>query len=384
MVIKCHGCNVAIYDLSFMECAHESCKKIYHLKCLLLTDKQYEEYTEEFKANWSCPECTRDAPKGNNSDTPVRGAVMNKTFTPSACYVTKERGNRIVLDDSRIGMEEKLLEELKDFRWEMKSRLEKQSKEYAQLLDRFNRTESELQEMKQSMKLVLEKVSKVDLLESKLKVLLARNEFLENALHSEKKKEVRSGEPEVGQSNKLPVQSFVDAVKQNQNKVVLKKCEVQRCEAMKPAEAKIIIVEEKGCQVIEEKTTTGKEGNWTEVKSKRNRYPTQEVKRGGSAQAIIEGTEKKKYLHVWRLRKDTTVEKLEQFVQEAMKEEVPVKIEKIKHKTERDYSSFIIGVPESKYDILCQSEVWPVNVEFCEWVWFRRAASRSTRSQDAQ
>ncbi|CAH2046947.1 unnamed protein product, partial [Iphiclides podalirius] len=100
-----------------------------------------------------------------------------------------------MLDDSRIGTEEKLLEELREFRWEMKSRFKEQSKEYAQLLDRFIRTKSEVQRIKQSMKLVLEKVNKVDLLESKLKTLLMRNEFLENALETEKKKkETKSNE----------------------------------------------------------------------------------------------------------------------------------------------------------------------------------------------
>ncbi|KAI8442393.1 hypothetical protein MSG28_005910, partial [Choristoneura fumiferana] len=75
--------------------------------------------------------------------------------------------------------------------------------------------------------------------------------------------------------------------------------------------------------------------------------------------------ERKKYLHVWRLNKDTTVENMEKFISGVCKEQgEQIKIEKIKHKLERDYASFIIGVPASSYDKLCSSEIWPVNVEY--------------------
>lgn len=138
--------------------------------------------------------------------------------------------------------------------------------------------------------------------------------------------------------------------------------------------------------VAEEKTEISMNksdgNNWTEVvKKRRSRFPNTEVKRGGSSTSVeIQGTERKKYLHVWRLKKDTTVEKLETYVTNICGEECPVKVEKIKPKTERDYSSFIIGVPESSYDKLCDPGVWPVNVEFCEWVWFRRPNNNARKA----
>lgn len=52
--------------------------------------------------------------------------------------------------------------------------------------------------------------------------------------------------------------------------------------------------------------------------------------------------------------------------------QVSVKVERIKHRIERDYAYFIIGVPENKYIKLCQPATWPVNVKFCGWMWFRR------------
>lgn len=95
---------------------------------------------------------------------------------------------------------------------------------------------------------------------------------------------------------------------------------------------------------------------------------------------IIQGSERKKHLHVWRLKKDTTTESLEEHVKNICGQGIAISVEKIKHKTERDYSSFIIGVPESKYDVLCQPENWAVNIEFCEGVWFRKTTNKPNKT----
>lgn len=91
--------------------------------------------------------------------------------------------------------------------------------------------------------------------------------------------------------------------------------------------------------------------------------------------AGIQATERKKHLHVWRLSTETTVEKLISHVKGTCGSDVFVKIEKIKHKTQRDYASFIITVPESAYEKLFQPDIWPVNTEFSEWIWFRKSSS---------
>ncbi|CAH2239452.1 jg24388, partial [Pararge aegeria aegeria] len=384
MSTKCNGCSAVIYDILYMECAYEKCRKIYHLNCLAVSQEQFEEMTEDYKASWRCPECMRAVPKGNNADTPVRGITLNKTFTPSSCKVNTVRGNRVVLDETRMEAEDRILEEMREFRLEMKSRLEEQKKEYTLLLDRFSMVESELRVIKQSMQVVLQKANKVDLSESKVKSLLEKNECLETAL-SAIRSSVQSQVPkELSQVHGESKRSFINAgeIRDNQNTQVV----AQKCGAMKPP----------GAYVEEERTLrsfanalkqtgkmqgdalnrgaakpTGEErsqragdeknGSWTVVKRKKSRYPNSEVKRGGSTQSTeIKGMEKKKILHVWRLQKDTTEENLENFIRDKIKE-VPVKIEKIKHKTERDYASFIIGVPETKYDQLCQSEIWPSN-----------------------
>ena len=42
-----------------------------------------------------------------------------------------------------------------------------------------------------------------------------------------------------------------------------------------------------------------------------------------------------------------------------------------KPKSERDYASFRVGVTLSNFEKLCDPEIWPVNVEYSEWIWFR-------------
>lgn len=99
-------------------------------------------------------------------------------------------------------------------------------------------------------------------------------------------------------------------------------------------------------------------------------------KRRNTSHSEIRGLEKKNYLHVWRLQKETTTESLEKHVKNICGNDVPVIVDQIKHKTERDYFSFIIGVAESKYDTLCLPKSWTLNIEYCEWVWFRRSTSK--------
>lgn len=105
--------------------------------------------------------------------------------------------------------------------------------------------------------------------------------------------------------------------------------------------------------------------NWIEVKAKKYKYSRNDVKKGGNTSMEIQGIEKYT-LHVWRLKKDTTAENLENLVRRICGKKITIKIEKLKPYTERDNSSFMIGVPESGYEKLSKSEVWHLNVEFSE------------------
>lgn len=85
----------------------------------------------------------------------------------------------------------------------------------------------------------------------------------------------------------------------------------------------------------------------------------------------IKAVERKKYLHVWRLLKDTTEKDITEYVTEILGENSFLTVTKIQHKTERGYSSFKIGVTEDNFDKLYNPSVWPKDTEYSEWVFFR-------------
>lgn len=381
MEAKCSGCDAVVNDLLFMECSRVKCKKKFHLSCLALTTEDVKAFTPEHRSMWICPECACTMPKRGNKDTPVRGTtVASKMCSPNCNVNTAERGSRRNTSEV-IDTESLLLDEIREFRWEVQSHLEQQRKDYLLLQNRFIITEKELKEVKQILEVEQQKAKKVEMLEARIITLTERNESLEASL--KKSQTLVPNQTEQGSKSLIP--SFAKAVKDKQKQVVDNKVPAKQFVATKST---TIVSNEEQMPVgnrerksedvvILEKEEPGEE-NWTTVVRKKTRHVNSEVKKGGNTNAIdIQGTEKKRFLHVWRLQKQTTVESLEKYVRKIYEEEVQIKVEKIKHKTERDYASFIIGVPESKYDKLCQSENWAVNIEFAEWVWFRRATSNT-------
>lgn len=111
-------------------------------------------------------------------------------------------------------------------------------------------------------------------------------------------------------------------------------------------------------------------------KSKKTYLKT--VQTGGNVQiASFQAIQKKKFLHVWSLHPDTSEDSIAGHVKMICGSE-DIKIEKVIPKTKRDYSSFMIGVPESTFDKLNSADSWPVNTRFNEWVWFRNSRKSAT------
>lgn len=185
--------------------------------------------------------------------------------------------------------------------------------------------------------------------------------------------------------------SFANVIKQNQNNGITYSTANKECVATKTVEPTISESKMQTKQTNNSDTMISDMGNeikelhakdnWITVNRKRNKYPNKEVKKGGNSDIVeIQGSERTKYLHVWRLQKETTEENLEKYVRNIYKKDIDIKVQRIKHKTERDYASFTIGVPESKYEELCKPENWPINIEYCEWVWFRRPKSEPRKT----
>ncbi|XP_060807640.1 uncharacterized protein LOC132903393 [Amyelois transitella] len=333
-----------------------------------MSEEKFEELTVEYKKQWRCPECIRSVPRKDNSNTPVRGIIMNKSFTPST-YINTERGNRVNPNESMcIETESRLVEEMREFRLEVMARMDNQSKEYTLLLNRFTNQEKELGELRKMLKASEEKSSVIiNLLEKKIQKLTLKNTQLE---HKDNTKNQKSGS-QTGEEP--PNVSYVNAVKKQ--RVGSKYSIENKNEATKPADTEdnINMAVSKITKENKEEKVTAVVEEWMTVKKRRSRYPTSEVRKGGRInECEIKGSERKKFLHVWRLSEQTTKENLERYVRDICGKETQISVEKVVHKTKRDYASFIIGVPESKYGKLCEPENWAVNIEYCEWVWFRR------------
>ncbi|KOB70723.1 putative RNA-directed DNA polymerase from transposon BS [Operophtera brumata] len=108
---------------------------------------------------------------------------------------------------------------------------------------------------------------------------------------------------------------------------------------------------------------------WTVVdyQKKANKVQLNAVQKGGNAQiSTFQAIKKKKFLHVWSLHLDTTEEAITEHITTTCGS-TDVKVEKIIPKTKRDYSSFMVGVPESDFGKINNVECWPLNANFNEW-----------------
>lgn len=127
-------------------------------------------------------------------------------------------------------------------------------------------------------------------------------------------------------------------------------------------------------EVLNPKGTVASE-EWTVVggQKKSRKSLLKPVHTGGNVQIdSFQAIQKKKFLHVWSLHPDTTENSIAGHVKKICGSE-DIKIEKVIPKTKRDYSSFMIGVPESMFEKLNSADSWPVNTRFNEWVWFRNS-----------
>lgn len=103
------------------------------------------------------------------------------------------------------------------------------------------------------------------------------------------------------------------------------------------------------------------------------------VNTGGNTQiSSIQAIETKKFLHVWSLHPDTASEAIAKHVEDVCGSK-DVKVEKLVPKSKRDYSSFMIGVPESLFEKINCVECWPLNAKFNNWIWFRNKQQSTDR-----
>lgn len=119
-----------------------------------------------------------------------------------------------------------------------------------------------------------------------------------------------------------------------------------------------------------------KEQDWNVVSNDKKKL-NPAVKGRNMSVLQIKAVERKKYFHIWRLVSETTEEDLSEYVRDVLGKETFIKVDKLKHKSERGYASFRIGVTETDFDKLCNPDIWPRDAEYSEWIWFRDSSTHS-------
>ncbi|KAJ2954682.1 hypothetical protein O0L34_g2977 [Tuta absoluta] len=90
---SCGACASKIQNLNFMECSNTKCALLFCLLCINITQEEFNQFTDSYKADWLCPQCIPKIRKGDH--TPVRSAAvsqLNDTFTKN---INVTRGSRL-------------------------------------------------------------------------------------------------------------------------------------------------------------------------------------------------------------------------------------------------------------------------------------------------
>lgn len=115
MPVLCTSCGIEIPTMDFMTCS--KCPGVYDLCCLQISPKAFRGFTQNFKDEWMCPTCKSALPKGDNSNTPVRGKIVNVATRNENVNVNLNRGSkRTQSPDTDLSS---LVEEIKEMRLEL-------------------------------------------------------------------------------------------------------------------------------------------------------------------------------------------------------------------------------------------------------------------------
>ncbi|CAH0397255.1 unnamed protein product [Chilo suppressalis] len=89
-IYKCSGCSRELITPEKLECA--KCDLVYHYyECVNLGKKRFLELSKQQKTSWICPACQSKPPRGDNSDTPVRGLPTSGEENSDKSNVTIRR-----------------------------------------------------------------------------------------------------------------------------------------------------------------------------------------------------------------------------------------------------------------------------------------------------
>lgn len=375
----CFACNKKIALGELLKCT--GCKTVYHYICLNITSAKFTEQKTQLESSYRCDSCANITHRVRvTDDTPTRGCrsggeLIGKVSTKSCEETTfKENGT-----PSAINMVESIESITDMLKGEISARL--------------NSIETKLiQEIKDSVAtLVLEN----NTLREYLSVANKKCTTLEEEIKVLKNERIVTTQPNActklvcnysyNQTSKEPVKEVCNSTTTQVSRAVVKRGPASATPApmpvasLIPTEAKAQLSTTYAAVARNTADTAGAENindKWIEVKNRNRNNP---VKKGGNTSVtLLKAVERKKYLHVWRLDKSTTEDSIKEYIKDILGNNLEFTVEMIKTKTERNYSSFKIGLPENSFEKLCNPDVWPLNVEFSEWIFFRRPTTNTS------
>ncbi|CAG4974960.1 unnamed protein product [Colias eurytheme] len=369
--IGCNTCGLQIHDEFYLECSKLKCLKRYDLKCLNIEIELFHAFTNDYKKSWVCSECTQSPNKSFIT-------VCNTSLaTPDNNNINMQRGNQLRYHTSSpLSTDSVLLEHLTQLRSEMNSRFDIQANVIAILQKQLSDTNNKLDAVLTILSSLEEKQCiKIGTRANISKTGCDTSRSLESTYYINKPLQEANKSDAITEI--LGVNSFA-ATKPT--------TATSSASPIKIASTCAPLFKDKGdCEgqgIGKEVCIDERDNNNINVTHNNEQSSERRSVRVGSNKdsLILKGMERKKYLHVWRLHPETSLETLTKYVKNVCGPDALIKIDKIKHKTARDYASFIIGVPENLFNTLNQPEIWPVNAEFSEWIWFRKAAKKPKSS----
>jgi hypothetical protein len=372
--MNCLICNRKIDSKELIKC--NGCNAGFHYRCVNIPGTVFNEDQAQLKRDFLCDSCLNVTQRKRvTDDTPVRGSRVSmgvkETCDQSFEDVVQSEVGRSLTSDTMFSISsimDKVNRVILSKMNDLEAKIIKEIKSAVTVLTLEN---SKLrQELNDVNKKCISYEQEIKMLKTEAEVLNKENgdgRNINNSRGTQKQRVVNSliqaptsilsttvkvGDAEGGTPSMPPLQPLLSQAEQS----------------LSPSYA----------AVARENAIATNQDTWTEVKRSKKINP---IKKGGNTSVVmLKAVERKKFLHLWRLNKCTTEEDLKNYITKLLGEHIDMAIEKLKPRTERDYASFRIGVPESMFEKLCDSDIWPVNVEFSEWIWFRR----STKTNDTK
>ncbi|KOB65231.1 Zinc finger DNA binding protein [Operophtera brumata] len=102
-LLNCAACALVIDTVEQLKCG--ICALRFHFECGISTSKKFEEISPAYRSTWVCPTCHSKQPRGDNSNTPIRGNCTVASDGDSTANVTMRRKNNSAVTQGPLTLE---------------------------------------------------------------------------------------------------------------------------------------------------------------------------------------------------------------------------------------------------------------------------------------